>query len=66
MAKFSLQLPTDASKVESFLHKICDAHGFTNTVVSSDGTSLIVEYPDGIAPHPSLERHVDSVPGLRC
>ena len=64
--RFQISLPTDASKVESFIHKICDAHGFTNTIVSSDGSNLIVEYPDGISPRPSLERVVDRVPGVTC
>ena len=64
--QFKISLPTDAAKVESFLHKICDAHGFTNTVVSSDGSNLIVEYPDGISPTPSIEHRVDHVPGCIC
>lgn len=44
--EYSLPLPTNATAVENFMHKICDHHGFLNATVSSVNGNLVISYDD--------------------
>ena len=66
--QFKLQLPKKANKVESFIHSICDHYGFSDATISIEGDNLVISYPENYSVNhsPSMEKRVDSVPGLQC
>jgi hypothetical protein len=49
-------------QIESFLHTICDTHGWNCNVVMQ-GNELVLVYQDHIAPSTNVP---DSVPRIKC
>ena len=70
--QFKLQLPKGATEVENFIHRICDHYGFSDATISVEGdiagNNLVISYPENYSVNhsPSMEKRVDSVPGLQC
>ena len=62
---FSLNLHTGMTpmQIESFLHTICDTHGWNNCNVVMQGNELVLVYQDHIAPATNVP---DSVPRIKC
>ena len=46
--QYTLELPRTALEVESFLHKCCDFHGFSNCMVTINGSRLVLNYDEPV------------------
>ena len=64
---YRLSLPAAAIDVENFIRSHCSHLGYPSSIITSDGTSLVltVNEPDPL-PHPGVATEGRSVPKVYC